>query len=144
MITAQWTGGESERTAQWSFNLSSRTVTAIDDTASDLLSDRPIRPVFTESPVTLTTAPPLAPGVVAFPAMPNAHTGPLPTREQLFDQHAFREGPVKSRQAGRTNSDANRAATSIPLPLTAGRSNPNSDFEPEELVDIDEELAERR
>lgn len=96
VITAHWVGGESERTAEWAFNLSSRTVTAIDETASDLLSDRPIRPVFTDAPVTLTTAPPLAPGVVAFPARPNAHTGPLPTREQLFDQHAFNEEAAKA------------------------------------------------
>ena len=93
VISAHWLGGESERIAEWSFNLSARTVTAIDETASDLLSDRPIRPVFAEAPVTLTTAPPLAPGIVAFPAMPNAHTGPLPTREQLFDQQRFDGGP---------------------------------------------------
>src|SRR4051794_2042057 len=96
VITAHWVGGDTERTAEWAFNLSSRTVTAIDETASDLLSDRPIRPVFTDAPVTLTTAPPLAPGVVAFPAQPNAHTGPLPTREQLFDQHAFSEAAPKA------------------------------------------------
>jgi len=128
IVTAHWVGGDTERTAEWAFNLSSRTVTAIDETASDLLSDRPIRPVFADAPVTLTTAPPLAPGVFAFPAQPNAHTGPLPTREQLFDQHAFTED--------------------VPKPLRPVASAPTFDAEPlpleieHETVVIDEELPE--
>jgi hypothetical protein len=44
-ITANWIGGESEHTAEWVFQLSSRTVAPADDTAADLLSDRPIRPL---------------------------------------------------------------------------------------------------
>ena len=133
VITARWVGGESERTAEWAFNLSSRTVTAIDETASDLLSDRPIRPVFTEAPVTLTTAPALAPGVVAFPAQPNAHTGPLPTRQQLFDQHAFGEDTVKSI----------KPVASVPAEETFHSPQLPLNLEPEpapEIIDIGEEL----
>jgi hypothetical protein len=90
VVTARWLGGNAERTAEWLFQLNGRSVSPLDDTASDLLSDRPIRAVIADLPPrTLTpAAPPLAPGVVAFPAMPEAHTGPLPVVEQVFDQEA--------------------------------------------------------
>ena len=45
VLAAHWVGGQAERTAEWSFQLSGRTVAPLDDTAADLLSDRPIRPV---------------------------------------------------------------------------------------------------
>jgi hypothetical protein len=83
LITARWIGGDSERAAEWIFQLSSRTVAPVDDTATDLLSDRPIRPLLPpvepEPTPALTVAPPLMPGVVAFPVMSNTDTGPLPT-----------------------------------------------------------------
>jgi hypothetical protein len=98
VVSAHWVGGDAERTAEWAFNLSGRTVSPIDDTAADLLSDRPIRPLVEEppAPVRLTVAPPLDEGVVAFPAQPNALTGPLPSRQQLFDQSMFHEEPEAS------------------------------------------------
>jgi hypothetical protein len=89
VIRAHWVGGEIERTAEWLFNLSGRSVSPLDDTASDLLSDRPIHPIADLAPVRLTIAPQLDDSVVAFPAQPNALTGPLPTRQQLFDQAKF-------------------------------------------------------
>jgi hypothetical protein len=46
----------------------------------------PVRP-------SLVAAPPLARGVVAFPPMPDAHTGPLPVLDEVFDQEAPPEGP---------------------------------------------------
>jgi hypothetical protein len=92
IISAGWRGGDAERVAEWSLQLANRTVSPIDDTAADLLSDRPIRPALTPvtGPVrtTLSAAPPLAPGVVAFPAMQDAHTGPLPVGDEVFDQEA--------------------------------------------------------
>lgn len=72
-------------------------VAPLDDTAADLLSDRPIRPIAPPPPdpedtaPKLTVAPPLAPGLVAFPAMPDAHTGKLPRAEEVFDQAKFEE-----------------------------------------------------
>lgn len=96
IVSAHWIGGQNERGAEWTFHLSARTVAPIDDAAADLLSDRPIRPVVTpdpETPPNLTLAPPLAPGLVAFPAMPDAHTGPLPRDEELFDQTKFDGDP---------------------------------------------------
>lgn len=130
VVSAHWVGGDSERTAEWTFSLSSRTVTPVDETATDLLSDRPIRPVFTEAPVTLATAPPLAPGVVAFPAMPNAHTGPLPSREQLFDQQRFDEGP-------RAVPPVTPIAPVTPLPAPAAASTPSTALPPPERPSFD-------
>jgi hypothetical protein len=68
IVSAGWRGGESERTAEWSFSLSARAVTPLDETASDLLSDRPIRPV-------VAAVPDLPPAPTA---APDALTGPLP------------------------------------------------------------------
>jgi hypothetical protein len=95
LITASWRGGDSTHTAEWLFSRSGRSVAPMDDTAADLLSDRPIRPVAPPQPVrpSLVAAPPLAPGVVAFPPMPDAHTGPVPIVEEVFDQEAPAEGP---------------------------------------------------
>jgi hypothetical protein len=100
VLVARWIGGQAERTAEWTFQLSSRSVTPIDETAGDLLSDRPIRPIAPPpepepAAPALTLAPPLVPGLVAFPAMPDAHTGKLPrTEEEVFDQAQFEEPPL--------------------------------------------------
>jgi hypothetical protein len=95
LVVAQWLGGEATHSAEWLFHRASRSVTPLDDTAADLLSDRPIRPIIAPEPARprLTSAPPLAAGVVAFPPMPDAHTGPLPPLEEVFDQEAAPEGP---------------------------------------------------
>jgi hypothetical protein len=90
LVDARWLGGDSDHTAEWLFSRGTRTVTPLDDTAADLLSDRPIRPVAPPEPVrpSLVAAPPLARGVVAFPPMPEAATAPLPVIEEVFDQEA--------------------------------------------------------
>jgi hypothetical protein len=83
IVSAGWRGGESERTAEWSFSLASRAVTPLDETASDLLSDRPIRPVVAAVPDLPT----------ARTSAPDALTGPVPLvvgrpaagDEELFD-----------------------------------------------------------
>ena len=95
LIVATWRGGDGDHNAEWLFSRTSRSITPMDDAAVDLLSDRPIRPISTPEPVrpSLVAAPPLAPGVVAFPPMPDAHTGPLPIVEDVFDQEAPAEGP---------------------------------------------------
>jgi len=95
LIVATWRGGDGDHSAEWLFSRTSRSVTPMDDAAVDLLSDRPIRPITPPEPVrpSLVAAPPLAPGVVAFPPMPDAHTGPLPVVEDVFDQEAPPEGP---------------------------------------------------
>lgn len=96
VVAASWLGGEGRHTAEWVFSRVSRTVTPIDETASDLLSDRPIRPVVPKAEParpSLAAAPPLAPGVVAFPPMADANTGPLPRYEEVFDQEAAPDVP---------------------------------------------------
>jgi hypothetical protein len=95
LVAASWRGGDSTHSAEWLFSRTGRSVTPMDDTAADLLSDRPIRPVAPPEPPrpSLVTAPPLAPGIVAFPPMPDAHTGPVPVVEEVFDQEAPPEGP---------------------------------------------------
>ncbi len=123
VVIARWIGGDAERKAEWIFHRAARTVTPIDDTAADLLSDRPIRPVVPlpaegHRP-TLTVAPPLAPGVVAFPAMPDAHTGPLPRREEVFDQEAT--DPEPSRRPAAPASRPTPRPAHAPAPDTAAR-----------------------
>lgn len=100
VIIANWIGGEAERQAEWAFHLGTRTVTPSDDTAADLLSDKPIRALVTAEPgrAHLLAAPPLVPGIVAFPARPDASTGPLPHVDEVFDQEAA--NPDAPRRAG--------------------------------------------
>lgn len=129
IITATWLGGNAEREAQWLFQLSGRSVSPLDDTAADLLSDRPIRAVIADLPPrTLSTAvaPPLAPGVVAFPAMPEAHTGPLPALvpDEVFDQEARDPDAPRTRHArfeepARPKEPAQFEAPPLPLNLPA-------------------------
>jgi hypothetical protein len=84
VVCAGWRGGDAERCAEWSFSLASRAVTPLDETAADLLSDRPIRPV--------VSAVPSSPQA-ARTSSPDAITGPLPLTvdrpaagdEDLFD-----------------------------------------------------------
>jgi Protein of unknown function (DUF3071) len=110
VVSAQWSDGETERHAEWGFTLATRTAAPLDDSATELLSERPIRPVEeTPSRPTLTVAPPLAPDVVDFPAVPDAYPGPVPGREDVFDQEAF------------DNDDrpAERSPAELPLELAA-------------------------
>lgn len=86
-ITATWTRAEHEHSAEWSFQLAARTLTPCDDAAADLLSDRPIRPLVPpaepEPARSLSLAPPLVPGVVAFPV------DLAPPRDEIFDQETL-------------------------------------------------------
>jgi hypothetical protein len=118
IVTAGWVGGEAERLAEWVFHLATRNVTPLDETAADLLSDRPIRRALTPvaGPVrpSLAAAPPLALGVVAFPPMPDAETGPLPSAaelDQVYDQDA------QDADARRADMGANDDAPRLPLRL---------------------------
>ncbi len=93
IVRAEWTRAEATYDAEWVFHRSSRLVTPLDDTAADLLSDRPIRPVTPPAAgpsarISLAAAPALAPGVVAFPPMPEARTDELPVPDDVFDQEA--------------------------------------------------------
>jgi hypothetical protein len=98
LVIARWLGGlepDDEHTAEWVFHRASRTVTPVDDTAIDLLSDRPIRPIVPAEPEppAAPALPPFGPGVFVFPPMPDAATGPVPRVEEVFDQDAPADGP---------------------------------------------------
>jgi hypothetical protein len=45
VVIATWPAGEHERHAHWAFSLAARTVLPADEVGSDLLSDRPLRPI---------------------------------------------------------------------------------------------------
>jgi hypothetical protein len=115
LVVAEWLGGDARHTAEWLFSRSGRSVTPLDDTAADLLSDRPIRPVAPTEPTrpSLVSAPPLARGIVAFPPMPDAATGPVPRIEEVFDQEALPEGP-----------------RDLPAPVPAASAEPDFDAPP--------------
>ena len=107
----EWSGGESTHGAEWAFHRSSRSVTALDDTASDLLSDRPIRPV----------APPARPVLASAPAMPEAMTEPLPVIEHVYDQDA----PAGLRELGFLSDDEPELGFEEP-PLPLGITDPTT------------------
>jgi hypothetical protein len=74
VVSASWIGGEAARIARWAVSLTHRLVSPLDETASDLLSDRPIRPV-----------------VHVVPTLDDGEnlTDPLPVVvEEVFDQEA--------------------------------------------------------
>ena len=121
IVTAHWIGGQTERTAEWTFHLAARTVAPIDDTAADLLSDRPIRPV----------APPEPPALALGGGLPgDARRAHRPAAAR--GRGGLRSGPVRraAPAAARdpmppTNSAASRA-------LTQPRRAPPKDSETED------------
>lgn len=84
VVSAGWRGGEAERCAEWSFSLVSRTVTPLDETAADLLSDRPIRPVVSAVPEHQSAPPTSTPDAITGP-LPFALDRPAAGDEELFD-----------------------------------------------------------
>jgi hypothetical protein len=126
IVSARWVGGDAERVADWAFNLAGRSVTPMDDTAADLLSDRPIRPLAQLVPEperpSLAAAPPLVAGVVAFPVMDTrADAAPAAAREDVFDQDALDEDP---RRVGDAPNDADYHAPPLPLRLAEAPPTP--------------------
>lgn len=120
VVSARWIGGDADRVAEWTFQLSSRMVAPLDDTAADLLSDRPIRPLHPapEPALSAAAAPPLAPGVVAFPAMAEARTGELPRVEEVFDQEKYADhDPEPDPPAASLDLFDTALAEEPPLPL---------------------------
>lgn len=135
VVRAEWTRGESGQEsayeAEWVFHRSSRLVTPLDDTAADLLSDRPIRPT-TPPPaeraprVSLAAAPPLAPGIVAFPPMPESRTEELPTPDEVFDQEAAAGTPpeLSAILPGAAEPELEFEAPPLPLGITDPSTRP--------------------
>lgn len=84
IVSARWRGGESDRVAEWAFMLTTRTVTPLDETAADLLSDRPIRPVVSAVPE-LRPSPPPADADAPTRPLPRTLARPAAGDEELFD-----------------------------------------------------------
>jgi hypothetical protein len=105
LVSATWTEAD-EHHAEWLFHLNHKAVSPIDELAANLLSEWPLHPapvVVEGTRPTLTLAPDPDSGVVAaFPAMPDAITGPLPQVaepvDEVFDQEAVEE-PVRRQPA---------------------------------------------
>jgi hypothetical protein len=126
LVVADWLGGDGSHSAEWLFSRTGRSVTPLDDTAADLLSDRPIRPVAPPEPTrpSLVSAPALGPGIVAFPPMPDAHTGPVPQLEEVFDQEAPSEGPRRVPPLVPAASAMQFDAPPLPLGITDPATRP--------------------
>ncbi|HEU5266729.1 MAG TPA: septation protein SepH [Jatrophihabitans sp.] len=136
LVVARWLGGEEEHAAEWVFHRASRTVTPVDDTAIDLLSDRPIRPIVAAEPEppAAPALPPFGPGVFVFPPMPDAATGPVPRVEEVFDQDAPPDGPrelpplVPARAATVPTAPTESTAPAQPtVPLSPDLPGPDAD-----------------
>ncbi|MEO9139483.1 MAG: septation protein SepH, partial [Jatrophihabitans sp.] len=129
ILEATW-GVDSTHSASWAFSRSSRFVNALDDTAADLLSDRPIRPIVAPLPeperASLAAAPPLAYGVVAFPPMPDAHTGPLPRYREVFDQESREDAPRELPDLIPVAAELDYEAPPLPLGITDPTTRPNA------------------
>ncbi|WP_375480760.1 septation protein SepH [uncultured Jatrophihabitans sp.] len=128
IVVASWFGGDRRHSAEWVFSRASRNVHPADETAVDLLSDRPIRPIAPPAPEPpqLRVAPPLVPGLVAFPPMPDAQTGPVPHVEEVFDQDAASldapravPPPADERFAATPLEDFDFEAAPLPLGIAA-------------------------
>ncbi|MDQ6849742.1 MAG: septation protein SepH [Actinomycetota bacterium] len=122
IVSAHWLGCADERIAEWSFQLAARTVAPLDDSAADLLSDRPIDPVAPDaSQLSLVAAPRLGAGVVAVPDLIDADTGPLPAvDDELFDQDA-ETSPASAAGAGIGEA---LAVDEPPLPMQLSEAAP--------------------
>lgn len=125
-LIARWRSGDIESSARWSFLLGARTVVPDDDTAMELLSDRPVQ---RHQGVPLT--------MVAVPDGPEADTAGnideagnlrrLPARpdDQFFDQEAFNDGQAPRGPVAQSPSFSglravpNQAATTAPAPAPA-------------------------
>lgn len=70
VISATWLGGDVNRTAHWALSLAARSISPLDETAADLLSDRPIRPIIIEP-------------THEWAGSPDSLTGPVPTEDQF-------------------------------------------------------------
>ncbi len=129
IVSAGWRGGDTDRMAEWAFSLSSRAVTPLDETAADLLSDRPIRPV-------VSIVPDLP---AAAPAASDALTGPLPRTierpaagdEELYDQAAEdHETPSLPLQLVDQQGGVTPSATGAPAASRARNEIPRRRVEP--------------
>ena len=149
VVSATWHGGESERTARWAFSLGQRSITPMDETAADLLSDRPIRPIVravADPPPSTTSptgwAPPQGPVV-----SPDELTGPLPPSPEVFDQNIYAPPSEGRGPSGGGRASANQAGgradyDAPPLPLRLAEP-VAAQYAPPAPSETDDQKAER-
>jgi hypothetical protein len=152
-VTASWLGGDSTRTASWTFLLGARTLVADDDTATELLSDRPVSrptPQIVDPP-----APPPSPidldapesAAQSAPTTSRDNVRRLPSRpdDQFFDQDAP-DSPAYSAPVTPLASFFAPAATRDQDPVLPFGDDATlfagDVAAPAELVGLDDDLAE--
>lgn len=84
-VIARWNSANAQGSAQWSFSLGSRTLVPEDDTAMELLSDRPVQ---RQPGGSLTVVAPMPADAGAAHGEPANERAPRPD-DQFFDQEAF-------------------------------------------------------
>jgi hypothetical protein len=92
-VIARWRSGDVESSARWSFLLGARTVVPDDDTAMELLSDRPVQRHH-GVPLTMVAVPVSPADGEPDSADESGNLRRLPVRgdDQFFDQEAFNDG----------------------------------------------------
>ncbi len=104
VVVGSWDEDGEQRLAEWLLNLAHRSITPLDETAADLLSDRPLRPL--HPPTADTTG--LA-GVVQFPG------GRSEPADEVFDQEAFDPESYETSGNNATSFDAGPTGTEAPV-----------------------------
>ncbi len=111
VVSAAWTTDGTERIAHWAFSLTARTVLPLDQVSSDLLSDRPLRPVVRMVPDAAQDAP--APELYDQEAPhPGGYTAPAPPTGWLRGQSAASAGATAVAPAAAPPADAGPARSS--------------------------------
>ena len=134
VVSAGWMDGDADRQAEWLFQLAHRSVTPIDDLASGLLGDQPIRVVLRavgqdERRPTLSLA---ADGE---PAAEPDHAEPVRPHDDVFDQEAFDgpgrvQEPTEREPAAPESPAAGLRPSTIRLSSVDAPELPLPDFEP--------------
>ena len=108
VVTAAWSMDGNDRQAQWTFSLAGRTVLPADNTAADLLSERPLRPVVRAVPDAADASPQIGEAVYDQETAGYAR----PRQEQSLGYHgAAVDGPLEGGVGGAGRRSAEARAT---------------------------------
>lgn len=116
-LIARWRSGDVDSSARWSFLLGARTVVPDDDTAMELLSDRPVQRHH-NVPLTMVAVAPESQDAAADGADAADGLRRAPTRpdDQFFDQEAFNDGQAPREPVAPAPSFAGLRAVPNPGP----------------------------
>ena len=133
VVSAAWTTDGTERIAHWAFSLTARTVLPLDQVSSDLLSDRPLRPVVRVVPDSAPDAANAAPELYDQEApQPGGYTAPPPPTGWLRGGTSAAGATAVPPADPVRSSSASAAAHNPPLPLRLAEpwSGDDADGEP--------------